>query len=144
MENYLKIFEPIAQSMGVKIASSKMVSNDMLEINLDSIEGDTAIDLDTCTKVAQAFAEAIDYAVGLDVASKGAEPEIESADYESVIGSYVFVKFKQPKEGNDKVEGELIEVNDDSIVVSYRFKHTSKKMKVERENIGLLRLAVKF
>ncbi|NLW15091.1 MAG: ribosome assembly cofactor RimP [Erysipelothrix sp.] len=144
MKSYLDIFEPIAKEMGVKIVHSKKVANDILEINIAYTDKVDSVDLETCAKVANAFAEATDFEIGLDVSSEGAERVIPANLFETVIGKHVYVKFKNPTEGMNDVEGELSEVKDSSICVKYRFKHTHKTIEIERENINLLRLAVKF
>ncbi len=144
MESYIKVFTPLVDALDIEIIQVKKISNDLLEIIIAYKDRTEAIDLETSAKVAQVLAEAIDYEIGLDVSSQGAERMIQPQDYESVLNQYVFVKFKDPKQGMDQVSGELSAVHDTSITIKYRFKHTYKTVDVERENIELLRTAVKI
>lgn len=144
MKSYLDIFAPIVDKMNIRIVDSKRIGNDLLEITIAYRDNADHVDLETCSKVAHALAEAVDYDVSLDVSSEGAERVIPSHLYETVKGQYIHIKFKQPKDGLDVVEGTLEEISDDVLGVKYRFKHTHKNIDVERENIDLLRLAVKI
>lgn len=145
MEKYRKILDSIASDLSLLIVTMTPISNDLVEVTLRNKENPkVAVDLEACSNAARLFAEAIDYEVGLDVSSEGAEHEIRVDDYASYIGAYVHVKFKQPKEGIDKVEGEFVSVDENSLVIRYRFKHTHKEINIERDNIELLRTAVKL
>lgn len=143
MKEYLSKFEPIAKEMGLEIVSYNIVSSDIMELSVGLIGSFDSPDLETLSKAASMFAESIDYEIGLDVSSPGAEREISPDDYEANIGKYIYVDFKNPAKGMDEVEGELEEVDDTFVSVRYRVKHTSKVVQVERDNIKLLRIAVK-
>lgn len=144
MKLYLELFVSIADKLNVEITSFNMIGNELIEMTIAYKDSDEHIDLETSSKVAEAFAEAIDYDIGLDISSQGAERLISPDKYEEHINDYVFVKFINPKQGLDKVEGELVSVNDDVVNIKYRFKHTHRNIDVERNNIELLRLAVKI
>lgn len=144
MESYLKVFKPLLDDMGIEIVSVNQVGNELLEVIISYKNKSEHIDLETSSKVAHTLAEAIDYEIGLDVSSEGAERLVAADQYESVLGSYVFVKFKNPKQGMDQVTGDLESIHDTHITIKYRFKHTHKTVDVERENIELLRTAVKI
>lgn len=145
MEKYRKILDSIASDLNLLIVTMTPISNDLIEITLRNKENPKeAVDLEMCSNAARLFAEAIDYEVGLDVSSEGAEHEILVEAYASYIGVHVHVKFKEPQNGMDKVEGELVDVDANSIAIRYRFKHTYKEVSIERDNIELLRTAVKF
>ena len=144
MKSYLQLFTSILNEMELDIASFNQIGNDLIEITLSYKNRDESVDLETCAQAAERLAEAIDYEIGLDISSSGAERVIENQNYESALNKYIYIKFVNPKAGMDHVEGELIEVNDDFVSVKYRFKHTHKTVDVERNNIQLLRLAVKI
>ncbi|HZJ87234.1 MAG TPA: ribosome assembly cofactor RimP [Erysipelothrix sp.] len=144
MKSYLEIFEPLLDEMNLEITHANQVGGDLLELIISYNNSTESVDLDTCAKVAQTLAEAIDYEIGLDISSQGAEREIDKEDYDSMMDEYVYIKFINPKAGFDEIEGDVVEVNDDFIKVKYRFKHTHKTIEVERKNIALLRLAVRI
>lgn len=142
MDRYQDLFYKIAQKENVEIKSMKRINADLIEVVLGYTNSLEHVDLETCSKCAFAFAEAIDYEIGLDVVSEGAEQVIPEPLYQEALGKYVHVKYKQPKSGYDKLEGTLLEVNDELIILKTRFKHSFKNIEVERSNIDLLRFAV--
>lgn len=144
MEGYLKIFTPLLDDLGIEIIRSNRVGNDLLEVIIAYKDKGEHVDLETSSKVAHTLAEAIDYEIGLDVSSEGAERVIDDAQYDKVVGEHVFVKLKNPKEGIDQVTGDLESVQDTTVTIKYKFKHTFKKADVERDNIELLRTAVRI
>lgn len=144
MKNYLEIFESVAAGLNLRIVTFNQVGHDLLEVIVAYADSLEHVDLETSSKAAQAFAEAIDYDIALDVSSEGAEKEVDINLIDTVLGEYIFIKFKNPKAGFDQVEGELIKVSDEELEVKYRFKHTYKMLSVERNNIDLVRLAVKI
>ncbi len=144
MKSYLEIFAPYLDEMELEITQSNQIGSDLIELMIAHKNSSESVDLDTCAKVAQTLAEAIDYEIGLDVSSQGAEREIDKEHYDSMVGEHVYIKFVNPKAGFDEIEGDVLEVNDDFVEVKYRFKHTHKTIEVERKNIALLRLAVRI
>lgn len=144
MKNYLEIFESVASGLNLRIVAFNQVGHDLLEVIIAYADSLDHVDLETSSKAAQAFAEAIDYDIALDVSSEGAEKEIDLNLIEDMLGEYIFIKFKNPKAGFDQIEGELVKVSEDELDVKYRFKHTYKMLSIERKNIDLVRLAVKI
>lgn len=144
MKNYLEIFESVASGLNLRIVAFNQVGHDLLEVIIAYADSLDHVDLETSSKAAQAFAEAIDYDIALDVSSEGAEKEIDLNLIEDMLGEYIFIKFKNPKAGFDQIEGELVKVSEDELEVKYRFKHTYKMLSIERKNIDLVRLAVKI
>lgn len=143
MEKYVELIKPVADSLGLDIIETELINKDLLEISIAN-KNYEPIDLDTCTRAAEAFGEALDYEIGLDVGSAGAEREIDAEDFDSLIDQYVLVQFANPFMGADYVEGTVVSVDDQDIVISYRQKHALKEVKIERLNIKMLRLAVKL
>ena len=143
MKDYLSKFEPILDELGLEIVSYHSVNSNLLELSLGIVGSVKSPDLETLSEAANLLAESIDYEIGLDISSPGAEREIKPSDYKASIGMYVYVDLKNPAKGMDAIEGELEEVMDRYISIRYRVKHTSKVVQVERDNIKLLRSAVK-
>ncbi|CAM4201742.1 ribosome assembly cofactor RimP [Erysipelothrix inopinata] len=143
MEKYVELIKPVADSLGLDIIETELINKDLLEISIAN-KNYEPIDLDTCTRAAEAFGEALDYEIGLDVGSAGAEREIDAEDFDSLVDQYVLVQFVNPFMGADYVEGTVVSVDDQDIVISYRQKHALKEVKIERLNIKMLRLAVKL
>jgi ribosome maturation factor RimP len=62
---------------------------------------------------------------------------------QEAVGRYVHIDLKDPKQGMDSVEGTLQAVGGGSVTVEYLVKGRKKTADVSRENIRLIRLAVK-
>lgn len=142
MDKYLEIFTPIADTFGVNIVDIDKVGNDILELGI-ARKDFVPVDLDLCAQVAEAFGEAINYEIGLDVGSAGAERIIEPENYIDLENQYVFIQFMNPFQGADYVEGTVKTVDEENVTVTYRQKTALKEVAIERKNIKMLRLAVK-
>ncbi|WP_430833626.1 ribosome maturation factor RimP [Erysipelothrix rhusiopathiae] len=142
MEKYLEKIKPTAEALGLDIIDAELISNELLELSI-ARKDFKPVDLEICAKAGEAFGEALDYEIGLDVGSAGAERIILEEDYDNVVDQYVLIKFKNPIQGADYVEGTVISVDENEVVVSYRQKTALKKIAIERLNIKMLRLAVK-
>ncbi len=144
MKTYQDTIESIADSMGLRIVSMKNIGNDTFEVVIAYADSMDHVDLETSSKAAHAFAEGIDYEVGLDVSSEGAEKVIPLELVDTALDQYIYLKLKNPKDGFDHVEGDLVKIETDALEVKYKFKHTYKVLRVERNNIDLMRFAVKI
>ena len=117
---------------------------------------DGIFDIDDCTKLNEAISAELDKAdfieeeYMLEVSSPGAEEELESEEeIKENINSYIHIDLIKPIEimkgiNIHDIEGTMIGVNDDSIVLSINLKGRIKKQIVEKENIKLIRKAIKF
>jgi len=105
-----------------------------------------SLDLDTISVLSQKISAHLDEldkseeAYLLDVSCAGAERELTDEDQISkAVGSYIHV------EANDEIyEGELLSFKDGVLEIAYKLKNLNKKIKIEKERITLIRLAVKF
>ncbi len=60
------------------------------------------------------------------------------------VGKYVNVHLVNPIKGENIYEGDLKEVDDDKIIITYRQKTRSIDLEVLKSNIYKIRLAIKF
>lgn len=142
MEEYLKEFVKIAESKGLEIVDAYFIDNDKMDLKI-AHKDHSPITLDDCIEANRAFGEAIEFTIDLDVSSAGAERIIDEENYDTLEEQFVLVKFKNPTEGADYVEGTVLSVDDEGLLISYRLMHRHKEIKVLRENISMCRLAVK-
>ncbi len=117
---------------------------------------DGIFDIDDCTRLNEAISAELDKAdfieeeYMLEVSSPGAEEELESEEeIKENINSYIHIDLIKPIEimkgiNIHDIEGTMIEVNEDSIVLSINLKGRIKKQIVAKENIKLIRKAIKF
>ncbi|CAM3574570.1 ribosome maturation factor RimP [Erysipelothrix urinaevulpis] len=142
MEKYLEVLVDVAHQMGLEIVDVEFVNNDLMALRI-AHQDFQAISLDTCVDASRAFGEAIDFEISLDVSSAGAEREIEADDFHTLTEQYVLVKFKNPFQGADYVEGTVVHVDDEMMRLSYQVMHRFKEADIPLNNISMCRLAVK-
>lgn len=80
----------------------------------------------------------------LDLSSLGAEKPLKVERLNAYVGKYVNVHLVNPIKGENIYEGDLKEVYDDKIIITYRQKTRSIDLEVLKNNIYKIRLAIKF
>lgn len=115
------------------------------------MRADGSMDIDTCAEVSERLSEVLDekdliqHEYFLEVCSPGAERELHSEEeIQKAIGEYVYIKYRNPKGGRDELYGTLEQIEADHYHLSYMDKAVKKKIDIEKENVALIRLAVKF
>ena len=118
-----------------------------LEIIVDRV---APIDMEAIVELSRELNEYIDEIdpiedeYTLDISSLGAEKPLKIEKLKDYISSYVNVHLINPINGENIYEGELVSVNDDNIIVSYREKTRTKSVDISKSNISKIRLAIKF
>lgn len=80
----------------------------------------------------------------LDLSSLGAEKPLKVERLGAYVGKYVNVHLTNPIKGENIYEGDLKEVDDDKIIITYRQKTRSIDLEILKSNIYKIRLAIKF
>lgn len=81
----------------------------------------------------------------LDVCSPGAERPIRNKEeFASNLNQYISVYLKEKQDDKEMFTGDLLEVNEFDIVLSYKEKTRVKKVSIKFENIEKAHLAIKF
>ena len=80
----------------------------------------------------------------LDVSSLGAEKPIDVAKLDKYQGSYVAIHLSNPYKGENNLEGELLSVTQDEVILKIRNKSRYIDAKLKRNEIDRARLAIKF
>ena len=149
--NYLKpLLEKKINELGyelIEIKSSKVKTDLVLSIVVDRVE---PIDMNAIVDISNHLSTYLDeidkseQAYLLDISSLGAEKPLKISELDKYVSRYVNVHVTNPIEGENIFEGELSEVNDDSITVTYKIKTRVKKVVILLNNIYKIRLAIKF
>ena len=149
--NYLKpLIEKKLLEIGyelIEIKSRREKGDLILSIVVDRVE---PIDMNAIVEVSNILSSYLDEIDDsnetylLDVSSLGAEKPLKIEELNKYVSRYVNVHIINPIEGNNIFEGELSEVNDDSITITYRIKTRVKKVVILHSNIYKIRLAIKF
>ena len=80
----------------------------------------------------------------LDLSSLGAEKPLKLEKLDKYIGKYVHVHLVNPIKGENIYEGDLKNVNNETITLVYRNKTRSIEVEINKANISKIRLAIKF
>ena len=121
--------------------------NSVLSIVVDRV---LPIDMDSITSISRilnAYLDEIDpfeNPYTLYVSSLGAEKPLKVEKLHDYINSYVHVHLINPIKGENIYEGDLKEVSDDTIVISYKNKTRDMCVNIDKANISNIRLAIKF
>ena len=153
MEEKIKqLIKPVVEESGFilyDVIYEKENNEWFLRVIID--KDDREITLDDCVEITEKLNPILDEEDPIkneymfEVASAGAEKELRSVeDYKKSIDKYVYVKVKEEVEHTLEVLGTLVEVDDDSLTIKINLKGRMKNVKVNFENIELIRLAVKF
>lgn len=138
------------ESINYDLVSLKVSRNGgslQVSIVVDRVAPINMDDIVEVTNVLSGYFDEIDpfeAAYNLDISSLGAEKPLKIEHLQDYINSYVNVHVNNPIDGDNIFEGTIKEVNDNSILVTRRIKTRSKDVKVEKNNILKIRLAIKF
>lgn len=151
MDNLKTWLEPLLKEQGCRLYDVEWDTSmkpPVLRISIEKENG--TIDLDTCAECSDLISAKLDETDDinseymLEVCSPGAERELKSDEaIANAKGEYVYVKFKNGQNGLNDVKGDLSDVKDDSIVVSYFLKGRPKKIEIPKDNIALIMTTVK-
>lgn len=151
LEALSAVMTPILHNEGYilyELSYVKEAGDNVLHVYVD--KEDQVIDLEEIVRLSEVISVALDKAsliddnYMLDVASAGAEKRIDVSKLERYLHRYVNLHLIHPLDGENILEGEIVEVSETTITLSYRVKTRQKKVNLERANIDKARLAIKF
>lgn len=145
--------EEIVKSNNLNLFDLEFVKEDGMWFLRVSIEKDDGtMDFETAEIISNLVSskldelDPIDHEYVLDVCSPGAERPIRNKEeFISSLKKYITVYLKEEDElKNDSYTGDLLEVNDEEIVLSYKDKTRVKKATIKFNNIEKAHIAIKF
>ncbi len=131
----------------ISVSSRKEKGELILSIVVDKVE---PIDMNMIVSLSEQLSTYLDEVDDskesylLDVSSLGAEKPLRIDCLKDYVGRYVNVHVTNPIEGINIFEGDLKEVSEDSLTLSYRIKTRVKEVVILFNNIYKIRLAIKF
>lgn len=151
MENLKSWIIPLLESQGCTLYDlewdTKMKPH-VLRVMIDRQEG--GVDLDICASCSEAISEKLDALDAikeeymLEVCSPGAERELKNEEQIlAQVGKYVTVTLKEAQSGFHEVLAKLDAVDEQAIHVSFFIKGRPKKLDIAKDNIALIKSAVK-
>ena len=145
--NELKaLIEKKINNLGYELVSFNF-ANGTLSLVVDKdqdIDMNMIVDLTNVINVYLDELNPFEKAYTLDLSSLGAEKPLKVDHLEPYVGKYVNVHLFNPIKGENIYEGDLVNVNQDSIKITYRNKTRSISLEIAKSNIYKIRLAIKF
>ena len=109
------------------------------------------IDLDTCADVSEEISTLLDQLdeesdeYYLEVCSAGAERELRTdEEISDAVNKFVFAKLNKSFKQMDEIKGDLLSFENNVLTISYMDKAVRRKAEINRENISMIRLAVRI
>ena len=147
-EGAKEILKPFLEERNLKLYDSELVKEDgnlILRVTIDNIDG--PIDIDTLALANEYLSDRIDKydkdmpEYMLEVSSRGAERTLDNdEEITDSVGMYIHVE----KNDNQIFEGYLEEFIDDNLKVKINLKGRIKRIDIKKQDIKLIRLAVKI
>ena len=140
------LIEKKVNELGYELVSLSF-SKETLSIVVDK---EVEIDMDMIVEVTNALNSYLDElnpfekTYTLDISSLGAEKPLKIEKLDAYVGKYVHVHLINPIKGENIYEGDLVNVNQDSISITYKNKTRSINLEIAKSNISKIRLAIKF
>lgn len=145
--------EEIVTSNNLHLYDLEFVKEDGMWFLRVSIEKDDGtMDFETAEVISNLVSEKldeldpIDHEYVLDVCSPGIERPIRNKEeFVSNLNNYITVYLKEEDENQkDSYTGDLVEVNEETITMSYKDKTRNKKVTIAFEKIEKAHIAIKF
>lgn len=145
--------EKIVSSQNLNLFDLEFVKEDnvwFLRVSIEKDDGsmdfETAEVISTLVSAKLDELDPIEHEYILDVCSPGAERPIRNKEeFIANLNHYITVYLTNKDENNkDSYTGDLLEVNEDYVVLSYKEKTRVKKVEVKFENIEKAHVAIKF
>jgi Uncharacterized protein conserved in bacteria len=150
IENLKTLLTPPLTKAGYELASLTL-SRDKEGLTLHlMVDRDAPISLDDIVKVSDLInplldqADPINEAYTLDVSSLGAEKPLKLATLERYVDRYVAFHLAKPYQGENHLEGTLLEVTPTTLTLRIKNKTRSKDVTLAREDVDKANLAIKF
>ena len=145
--------EEIVKANNLNLFELEFVKEDGMWFLRVSIEKDDGtMDFETAEVISNLVSDKLDeldpieHEYVLDVCSPGAERPIRNKEeFLANLNEYISVYLDEEDENKkDMYTGDLLEVNDEDIVISYKDKTRVKKAKINFKNIIKAHIAIKF
>ena len=153
LEKIKTLVLPVLDSLGIQLYDLKWVNERKSKIlQVAVMRADGSMDIDTCALVSEKVSELLDanedlisFEYFLEVCSPGAERELRNLEeIRGALGKHIFVRLKHPFKSMMEITGDLLEMDETTLTISYRDKAATRKAQVAIEDLEKIRLAVKL
>jgi ribosome maturation factor RimP len=146
-----KIVSPILWTLGLELVDVICVGQGSRSVVRVLISKPGGVTIADCEQAHKALGPALDvadpfpHAYTLEVSSPGLDrPFRRLQDYQRAIGKEVSLKLRQPLEGQWKIAGRLMNVDDQAVVLDLIMSKMTKSIRLDREVIAEAKLVVKL
>lgn len=146
-----EIVSPILWTLGLELIDVIFVGQGPRSVVRVLINKPGGVTITDCEQAHKALGPALDvadpfpHAYTLEVSSPGLDrPFKRLQDYQRAIGKEVSLKLRQPLEGQWKITGRLMDVDEQAVVLDLILPKMTQTMKLDREMITEAKLVVKL
>ncbi len=146
-----KIISPILWTLGLELVDVVCVGKGPHSVVRVLIAKSDGVSITDCEQAHKALGPALDvadpfpHAYTLEVSSPGLDrPFKRSQDYQRAIGKEVSLKLRQPLEGQWKIAGQLMQVDEEAVVLTVVAGRTLHTVQLSRDMIAEAKLVVKI
>lgn len=150
IDNVKNLITPVLEKEGYELSEISM-SREKEGLTLHIVvDRDSPISLDDIIKVSDIInplldeEDPIEGAYMLDISSAGSEKALKLEKLSKYVGEYVNLHLINPHQGENYLEGDLLEVTDEELTLELKIKGRKKKVTLARQNVDKARLAIKF
>ena len=147
----LELAKRCALKLGYEIISVDYVFENGIKILRVIGTSENGFSIDDATKLNEEISaeldveDYIDEEYYLEVSSEGIERELRNdKDIKDAVGSYIYAKFYEKIDNIKDVYGDLESFEDNVLIIKYNDKGRIKHIKVLKEQICKIRMAIKF
>lgn len=146
-----EIISPILWTLGLELVEVVCVGKGPRSVVRVLIDKSDGVSITDCEQAHKALGPALDVAdpfphtYTLEVSSPGLDrPFKRSQDYQRAIGKEVNLKLRQPLEGQWRIAGELMQVDEEAVVLTVGATRTPRTVRLSRDMIAEAKLVVKI
>ena len=146
-----EVISPILWTLGLELVDVVCVGQGPRSIIRVLIDKSGGVSIADCEQAHKALGPALDvadpfpHAYTLEVSSPGLDRPFKRAqDYQRAIGKEVSLKLRQPLEGQWRITGQLMHVDEQAVVLTVASTQASQTVKLNRDMIAEAKLVVKI
>jgi ribosome maturation factor RimP len=146
-----EVISPILWTLGLELVDVVCVGQGPRSLVRVLIDKSGGVSIADCEQAHKALGPALDvadpfpHAYTLEVSSPGLDrPFKRPQDYQRAIGKEVSLKLRQPLEGQWKITGQLMHVDEQAVVLTVASTQTSQTVRLNRDMIAEAKLVVKI
>jgi ribosome maturation factor RimP len=145
------IISPILWTLGLELVDVECLGRGPRSVVRVLIDKPGGVSIADCEQAHKALGPALDvadpfpHAYTLEVSSPGLDrPFKRSQDYQRAIGKEVSLKLRQPFEGQWRITGRLMQVDEEAVVLTVADMHMPQPLRLSRDMIAEAKLVVKI